>query len=222
MTVNATGLFFPSSFFTLDYMLGLHDLNTFPMVKKKTHSTGVWCFCFDKIIKSKARRPLALWFHVGDPTPRERDAETLCLPCNHCSFIVCCGAGTQIRSQPGFRRAAALPFAFVVREQGVPSDSRAHLWRLSAGRCSPSRFKQPLFEVARVESRERMRVWSLFGSAWKWLHLKFPTASATANSYTCTSAHPTSRQTLTATRRLVVLWNQVQRCRHCGFLNPDT
>lgn len=53
--------------------------------------------------------------------------------------------------------------------------------------------------MARVESRERMRVWSLFGSAWKWLHLKFPTASATANSYTCTSAHPTSRQTLTAT-----------------------
>lgn len=190
--------------------------------KKKTQSTGVWCFCFDKIIKSKARRPLALWFHVGDPTPRERDAETLCLPCNHCSFIVCCGAGTQIRSQPGFRRAAALPFAFVVREQGVPSDSRAHLWRLSAGRCSPSRFKQPLFEVARVESRERMRVWSLFGSAWKWLHLKFPTASATANSYTCTSAHPISLQTLTATRRLVVLRNQVQRCRHCGFLNPDT
>lgn len=128
MTVNATGLFFPSSFFTLDYMLGLHDLNTFPMVKKKkTHSTGVWCFCFDKIIKSRARRPLALWFHVGDPTPRERDAETLCLPCNHCSFSVCCGAGTQIRSQPGFRRAAALPYAFVVREQGVPSDSRAHL-----------------------------------------------------------------------------------------------
>lgn len=32
------------------------------------------------------------------------------LPCNHCSFIVCCGAGTQIKSQPGFRRAAALTF----------------------------------------------------------------------------------------------------------------
>lgn len=54
-----------------------------------------------------------------------------------------------------------------------------------------SQFKQPLFEVAQVESRERMRVWSLFGSAWKkWLHLRFPTASVTANSYTCTSAPP--------------------------------
>lgn len=122
------GLFFFLRFFcfTVDYMLGLHDLNTFPMCKN-THSTRVWCFCFDKIIKSKARRPLALWFHVGDPTPRERDAARLCLPCNHSSFIVCCGAGTQITSQPGFRRTAALPLAFVAREQGDPSDSRAHL-----------------------------------------------------------------------------------------------
>lgn len=25
------------------------------------------------------------------------DMKTFCLPCNHCSFIVCCGAGTQIQ-----------------------------------------------------------------------------------------------------------------------------
>lgn len=45
--------------------------------KHVSHSTGVWCFCFDKIIKSKAHKPLALWFHVGDPTPRERVRENI-------------------------------------------------------------------------------------------------------------------------------------------------
>lgn len=76
MTANANVLFSP--FFIPPW---LHARSAwfkhFSHGEKKHHRTGVWCFCFDKTIKSKARKPLALWFYGGDPIRRERDRENV-------------------------------------------------------------------------------------------------------------------------------------------------
>lgn len=68
-----------------------------------------------------------------------------CVPYKHWSSIVRCSTGTQIKSQAEFRRAGSL-IPFVVRtrcSQRLPSRGIvAHLWWLSAGRCSQSQFKQ--------------------------------------------------------------------------------
>lgn len=145
-------------------------------------------------------------------SPRKRREKTLCLPCNHCSFIVCCGAGTQIRSQPGFSRAAALPSCLCCEgtrsSQWLPGSPLKALCRqVFANRSlnslclkwhGLSRGSEWGFDLSLARHEKKK----------KWLHLKFPTASVTANNYTCTSAPPISQQVLTTTRPLVA---QVQR-----------
>lgn len=162
-------------------------------MEKKKHSTGVGCFCFNKIIKSTARKPLALWFHVGDLAPRDRDGENFVFTLQslqlHC--LLWCRYTNQksARVQEG-SGSPILPLLWGNKEFLV-TPGLTFKGSLQAG-VRKSQFKQPLFEVARVESRQWKRVWSLFGLAWKkkWLHLKFPTTSVTVSSYTCTSACP--------------------------------
>lgn len=130
--------------------------------------------------------------------PEKETEKTLCLPCNHCSFIVCCGAGTQIRSQPGFRRAAALPFCLCC--EGTRSSHWLPGSPLKA-LCRQVFANRSLNSLClKWHGLSRGSEWgfdlSLARHEKKWLHLKFPTASVTANSCTCSSAPPISRQPL--------------------------
>lgn len=135
MTVNATVLFFPC-LPPLDYMLGLRDLTTFPMEKKNPeHWSLVFLFWQNNQVQSPQTSGIIVPCRWSN-SPRKRRRKRCVYPAITVAslFAVVPVHKSEVSQGSGGQRLSH--FAFVVREQGVPSDSRAHLWRLSAGRCS--------------------------------------------------------------------------------------
>lgn len=63
--------------------------------KPPEHLSFVFLFWWNDQPKSPQTSCIMVLCRWSD-CPRN-DMKTFCLPCNHCSFIVCCGAGTQIQ-----------------------------------------------------------------------------------------------------------------------------